>query len=264
MNEKTAFRPLILLFSALIIAPVAAQATSPAPDLILIPIVASHARDATGAVWSSTVFFNYTRLDFALSVANEPLLDSRDLQPGERGILDIHTDKLKVGPGVIIVTYAFASKQLYVQSYVYNEAKPQVGVSIPGVRLSDLKAGEPVRLIGIPLHGESRTLVRIYAMTSGIDADVLVRVSDPTGHVLAVDIVHLFSTPLLPLYVFGTQPAYGEYRPPVDPARYPSISIDVEPLTPATPNSPFNSAIWAFSTTTGARSENVTAVFPAQ
>lgn len=264
MNEKTAFRSIILIVGALVIVPAAAQPTSPAPDLILIPIVASHARDATGAVWSSTVFFNYTLPDVSVFVYDEPILDYRELQPGERGVLDIHTDKLRVGPGVMILTYAFASKQLYIESYVYNEAKPEVGVSIPGIRLSDLKVGQPVRLIGVPLGTGSRTLVRIYAMTSGIDADVLVRVFDPNGHVLEVDTVHLFSTPLLPRHADATQPAYGEYQPPLDPAKYPSISIDIEPLTPATNESPFSAKIWAFSTTTGSRSENVTAVFPAQ
>lgn len=264
MKQKTAFRSIILVVCALIIAPAAAHATSPAPDLILIPIVASHARDATGAVWSSTVFFNYTLLAGPLSVSDEPILDYRSLLPGERGVLDIHTDKLRVGPGVMILTYAFGSKQLYIQSYVYNEAKPEVGVSIPAVRLSDLNLGQPVRLVGIPLNAESRTLVRVYAITDGTDADVLVRVSDATGHVLAVDTVHLFSTPVLPLHSYAAQPAYGEYRPSADPTKYPSISIDIESLTPPSPTFAFSSAIWAFSTTTGARSENVTAVFPAQ
>lgn len=262
MNEKKAFRS-ITLFIALMTASVVANANEPVPDLILIPIVASHARDATGAVWSSTVFFNYASSGFPLDVSDRPVLDYRQLQPGERGILEIHTDPLKTGPGIVIYTLAFGSKQLYVQSYVYNEARPGVGVSIPGIRLSDLFAhiGEPVRLLGIPLNAESRTLVRIYGMTDGASADLLVRVFDTNGHILAVDTVHLsrFTTPGPP-YTLPTQPAYCEYRPSVDPAKYPSISIDIESLAPPG----FTPAIWAFATTTGAHSENVTAVFPAQ
>jgi hypothetical protein len=264
MDSKKALRTTVLLLGLILIAPVAALANSPAPDLILIPIVASHARDATGAVWSSTVFFNYTQLDFALSVANNPVLDFRDLQPGEHGVLDMHANKLLVGPGAIIITFASASKQLSIQSYVYNEAKPGVGVSIPGIRASDLLVGQSVRLIGVPLNVDSRTLVRIYSMANGIDADVLVRVLDPYGHELSVNVVHLFSTPVLPRHADAAQPAYGEYQPPLDPAKYPSISIDIEPLTPATNESPFSAKIWAFSTTTGPHSENVTAVFPAR
>jgi hypothetical protein len=258
MTIKAALHSLLLVALA-IITPVVAQANERTPYFILIPVVASHAHDSAGAAWSSTVSFIYAG-DYPTLVFNDPFIDYREMQPGERGILDIHAAEAKAGPGVIIVTYAAPPQLLYIQEYVYNDAQPGVGVAVPAVRFSDLTPGQTVRLIGIPVQTTSRTLVRIYGMAN-YDPNVLVHVFDPSGRTLTTDLVHLVSPPLLPTQTNIGQPAYAEYRPSVDAAKYSSISIDIEPVSLRPDLGP---AIWAFSTTTAASSESVTAVFPAK
>lgn len=263
MTATAAVRSIVLVALALLLGSPAARANEPPLDYILIPVVASHARDSAGAVWSSAVSFLYTG-DVQADVFNEPFVASREVQPGERGMLDIRAEQAKAGPGVIIATTAFPSKTLYVQSYVYNEAKPGVGVAVPCIRIfNDLTANQTIRLIGIPIDRASRTLVRIYAMAN-TDPVVIVHVYDSSGHALATDMVQLVSPPLLPQQTNVGQPAYAEYRPAADPAKYSAISIDIEPVSPREPASVFGPAIWAFSTTTSGASDSVTAVFPAK
>lgn len=253
MHTKKVALTLISVVAALIAIPT--RANEPAIDAILIPILAFHSADATGATWNSSVSFAYTG-DHSADVFGYAALDARTLLPGARGVLQFHDVLARgYGPGLIILTTAFPSNQLTVQSYVYNEARPETGVSIPCVRQSDL--GYPIRLLGIPVGRTSRTLLRIYAITDNTDADVVVRIFDANGNPLAVDNVHLVHAPLPPVNTIAVEPAYAEYRPAVDPAKYSSISIDVESPVPG-------GAIWAFSTTTGAQSDSVTAVFPAR
>ncbi len=77
--------------------------------------------------------------------------------------------------------------------------------------------------------------------------------------------VHLVSPPLpTSIETNIDQPAYAQYRPSVDPAKYSSISIDIEPIGPRGPVSGLAPPIWAFATTTSASSDSVTAVFPAK
>jgi len=250
---------------ALILLPTIARANEPPTDFLLIPVAASHGHDSVGATWSTTVSFVYTG-EGGSSIFSEGFVAPRTLLAGERGVIEINAAGAKFGPGVIIHITGFPTpKELHAQSYVYNDARPEVGVAIPGIRLlNDLTANQTIHLLGIPINATSRTLVRIYAMpitAPGVtDTDVRVHVFDSVGRSLATDIVHLVSPPIVSIETSTYQPAYAEYRPAVDPAKNSSISIDLEPL----PVSGFGRAIWAFATTTSASSDSVTAVFPAK
>jgi hypothetical protein len=232
-----------------------ALATTPPPEFILLPVVVSHARDATGAYWSTTVSFVYGGTA-PVDVVNEGNLGLRLLQPGEQGELTLNMDGQR-GPGMIIESRYPASQQLFVQSHVFNEAAPETGAILPSVRLHDLTVDQPVRLIGIPIGSSSRTLLRIYDMSMQGDIDARVKVRDASGGLLVSDAVHLAAPPLRPLQSFATEPAYAEYRPNVDLSVHSSLSIDIEPVTT-------NTLLWAFTTTTDERSRSVAAVFPAK
>src|ERR1043165_3396986 len=255
MKAKATIHSMIPIL-ALIVFPMMARANEPPTDFFLIPVVALHARDSAGATWSTTVSFVYTG-EFGSSIFSEAFVAARTLSPGDSGVIEINAAAEKAGPGAIFGAQR-AAEELHVQSYVYNDAKPEVGVAVPGVRLlRDLGGNLTIRLLGIPISASSRTLVRIYAMPrSGpgdTDPDVLVHVFDSNGTSLATNMVHLVS-PQPSLQTSADQPAYAEYRPIVDSAKYSSISIDLDAL-PSTGRS-----IWAFATTTSASSDSVTAV----
>jgi hypothetical protein len=229
-------------------------ATAPL-ETILIPVVASHARDATGAFWSSRVAFLYTGAA-SLEVFNEAGFQQR-ISPGERGELVFGPeDSIRV-PGRLVQLPLTEASHLFAQSHVYDESAPQSGVIIPAIRQHDLTDSGSVHLIAIPVSAAARTLLRIFDLTVNTAADVSVRVYGPSGELIAADTVHLVAPPLGPLQSFPAYPLYGEYRPNVDVSRMTSISIDIEPVTP-------HLLLWAFTTTTDSRNESVVAVFPAR
>src|ERR1051325_373107 len=260
MRAKATVHSMIAIL-ALIVFPIVARANEPPTDFFLISVIGFHATGSAGATLGTTPSFVYTG-EFGSSIFSEAFVAARTLGPGERGVIEINAASAKAGPGAIFGAQG-SPEELHVQSYVYNDAKPEVGVAVPGVRLlRDLGGNLTIRLLGIPISASSRTLVRIYAMPrSGpgdTDPDVLVHVFDSIGNPLATDMVHLVSPPIVSIETSADQPAYAEYRPVVDPTKYSSISIDLEALPSA------GRAIWAFSTTTSATSDSVTAVFPAK
>jgi hypothetical protein len=242
----------LLLIAAGIPGPMV-RATTPPYDAFLLPIVVSNAPGAFGSRWDTSIFFAHTGTASFDFLGNVLVLGTRDFTPGERGELQLfNVPQSGASPGLIFDTTAQGAADLHLVCYVHERSGRLPGVTIPAVRSTDLVLGATVRLLGVPISDDSRTLVRIYdVLRNVIRADVTVRVYNAKGELLRTDVVHLDTPSVAP----SAYAPYGEYRPPVTAADGP-ISIEVEP-----PNLGFR--LWAFSTTTDNTTQAVTPVFPA-